>query len=59
MFSPNQLITQVPAMITPYNNDGVFFQPKTFQFPKDFANLGIYIANAGEIGMSQCPCIVV
>ena len=58
MFAPRPKFAQVPAMISPQNNDRVLAQVEPVQFIEYLADLRVHVTHRGAVGVPELAAIV-
>lgn len=49
VLAPDGVFAEVPTVVAPENNDGVFGEAKLVELGHNFADLGIGVGNAGSV----------
>ncbi len=49
VFSPDGVLAEVPAVVTPENDEGVVGEAELVEACDDFSNLGVGIGDAGGV----------
>jgi len=55
VFAPEAMFTEVPTMISPENDNGIFGDIKSLEFFKQTSNLCIRITHARVVAVNQLP----
>ena len=53
VLAPDGVLAEVPAVVAPEDDDGVFLQAELFQMSKEPGDLVVRVGNAGGVGEAE------